>query len=306
MSGGDRIIGRRHGMALTALGPDWRTQVARTPHVTRLLVCPPEHYEVLDVKNAFMQGHVGDVDRVLAAQQWQRLQETLRQEGVRVEVLAAAPGREDMVFTANGVTVVPRTQGGADVVLSRFRYASRQAEVPHVRRWLQAAGLMPVALPAEAGFLEGHGDVLVVPGRRLLLGGHGGRSELSALAALSALIDVPLVPLPLAGDVFYHLDTCLCLLDEDSALLHPPAFRPEALEQLERLFPRLIEADPQEAREQMACNARALPGGAVVLSHAATRTAARLSAAGYRPVPVELSEFHKSGGSVFCLGLPLP
>jgi N-dimethylarginine dimethylaminohydrolase len=38
----------------------------------------------------------------------------------------------------------------------------------------------------------------------------------------------------------------------------------------------------------------------------APRTAARLRDAGYRPVPVDVSEFHKSGGSVFCLKLELP
>lgn len=293
-------------MALTAPGPNWRTQVARTPHVTRLLVCPPEHFEVLDVKNAFMQGQVGAVDRALAARQWSALSATLRAQGVRLETLPPAPGREDMVFTANGAVVAPREQGGADVVLSRFRHPSRQAEVPHVRRWFEAAGHKPVALPDGAGFLEGHGDVLVVPGRRLLLGGFGGRSELSALQALSELIDVPLVALPLVGEVFYHLDTCLCLLDENTALVHPPAFRPQALQALAALFPRLLEADPHEAADAMACNARAWPGGAVVLSHDAPRTAARLAAEGYRPVTVELSEFHKSGGSVFCLGLPLP
>jgi N-dimethylarginine dimethylaminohydrolase len=293
-------------MALTTAAPDWRTRVARTPHAARVLVCPPEHFEVLDVKNAFMAGHVGAVDRALAARQWDALAAALRREGLTVETLPAAPGREDMVFTANGAVVLPRPEGGADVVLARLRHGSRQAEVPHLRRWLEAAGFRCRELPPGCGHLEGHGDVLVVPGRRMLLGGHGGRSELGALSAVAELLDVPLVPLPLVGDPFYHLDTCLVLLDEDSALLHRPAFRPEALAQLEVLFPRLIEADPDDARQHLACNARALANGAVVIAVGATRTAERLAQAGYRPVPVDLSEFHKSGGSVFCLGLPLP
>ena len=293
-------------MAHTTPGPDWRAHVPRVPQVTRLLVCPPEHFEVLDVKNAFMAAHVGGVDRALAARQWDALQAALRREGVRVETLPAAAGREDMVFTANGATVVPRAGGGADVVLSRFNHASRQAEVPHLRAWLESAGFRCLELPAGAGHLEGHGDVLPVPGRRLLLGGHGGRSEPRALDALAALLDIPLVKLPLVGSPFYHLDTCLALLDEDSVLLHPPAFRPEALDTLRALFPRLIEADPREAAEELACNARALPSGAVVIAAGAKRTAERLAQAGYQPVPVDVSEFHKSGGSVFCLGLPLP
>jgi N-dimethylarginine dimethylaminohydrolase len=285
---------------------DWRRTTERVAACPATLMCPPEHYAVLDVKNTFMEGQVDTVDRALAVQQWERLVRTLADEGGPVHVLDAAPGREDMVFTANPALVVPRPDGGIDVVLSNMRHASRRAEVPHLGAWFRARGVEPLTLPADAGVLEGHGDVLVVPGRHLLLGGYGGRTERSALSALADRLATPLVPLPLHGDVYYHLDTCLALLDEQSILLHPPAFLPEALERLAVLFPRHVEADPAEARAQLACNARALPGGAVVLPAQAERTAERLARAGYRPVPVDVSEFHRSGGSVYCLGLPVP
>jgi N-dimethylarginine dimethylaminohydrolase len=290
---------------------DWRAHVPRTPPIAGVLLCPPEHFAVVDVKNVFMQGQIGAVDSARAAAQWQALANAYRDEGLAVHVLPPAPGREDMVFTANPAMVVPREQGGADVVLSRMRHPSRQREVEHVGRWLAEHGLRGRELPPQAGHLEGHGDVLVVPGRRLLLGGHGGRSELAALQAAAALAAAPLVPLPLLGEVFYHLDTCLAVLDEETVLLHPPAFRAEALEMLARLFPRRIEADPREAREELACNAHALPARrgvptAVLISSQARRTAEMLRDAGYRPVPVDVSEFHKSGGSIFCLKLELP
>ncbi len=278
----------------------------RIPRPTTLLLCPPEHFAVIDVKNRFMREHVGGIDSGRARAQWDELVATYRRQGLRVELLPAEPGREDMVFTANGAVVLPRAGGGADVVLSRMRHASRQAEVPALARWLVSHGLRPHELPASGGHLEGHGDVLVVPGRRLLLGGHGGRSEASALQLLASLLRAPLVELPLVGEPFYHLDTCLALLDEDTALLHPPAFLPQALERLGRLFPRLIEADAAEAEEQLACNAHALPNGVVLLPARTPRTAARLEAAGYRTEFVDVSEFHKSGGSIFCLKLELP
>ena len=293
------------------IGADWRTHVPRTPPIAGVLLCPPEHFAVVDVKNVFMEGQLGAVDAARAAVQWQALARAYRDEGLAVHVLPAAPQREDMVFTANPALVVPRTQGGADVVLSRMRHASRQQEVEHVGHWLREHGLQPASLPTDAGHFEGHGDVLVVPGRRLLLGGDGGRSELRALRVAAALVGAPLVPLPLVGEVFYHLDTCLAVLDEDTVLLHSPAFREEALATLARLFPRRIEADPRESREQLACNAHALPARRgqptpVLLPAQATRTKALLRDTGYRPVPIDVGEFHKSGGSVFCLKLELP
>jgi N-dimethylarginine dimethylaminohydrolase len=112
------------------------------------------------------------------------------------------------------------------------------------------------------------------------------------------------------GEPFYHLDTCLAVLDEDSVLLHPPAFRAEALDRLARLFPRLIEADASEAREHLPatrtrcrrarararlCSCRRRPSG----------TAARLAAEGFAPQAVDVDEFHKSGGSIFCLKMEL-
>ena len=298
-------------MSLTAPRPGLVAASAARPAIAGVLACPPDHFDVIDVKNVFMQGREGSVDRSRAAAQWRTLVAAWRAQGLVVHELPPAPGREDMVFTANGAVVLPRAGGGADVVLSRMNHPSRQAEVVLLERWLVAHGLAPRGLPAGCGQLEGHGDVLLVPGRRLLLGGHGGRSRLQALSAAADVLDAPLVPLPLVGDVFYHLDTCLALLDERSVLYHPPAFRPEALEALAALFPRRIEADPREAREDLACNAHALPARpdgrvSVIVPAQAERTAARLAAEGFDTVAVDVSEFHKSGGSIFCLKLELP
>ncbi len=302
-------------MSQPAVDQDWRTHVPRTRPFTSVLMCPPEHFEVIDEKNAFMTGQVGAVNRARAGKQWQALADAYRSLGVTVHVLPAARGREDMVFTANPALVLPATQASdansgaepaASVVMSRMNHESRQAEVAPLQAWLRRAGLEPLSLPAGCGHLEGHGDVLVVPGRRLLLGGFGGRSDPAALAAAAELLDAPLVPLALRGQPFYHLDTCLAVLDENTLLLHPPAFHAEALTTLAALFPRCIEADAAEASAQFACNAHALRDGHVLVPAGARRTAAALRAAGYRPVPVDVSEFHKSGGSIFCLKLELP
>jgi N-dimethylarginine dimethylaminohydrolase len=285
---------------------DWREHIPRTPGLGGVLMCPPTHFAVVDVKNAFMEGQQGRVDPALAVRQWAELARTYAELGVRVHQLSPEPGCEDMVFCANPITVLPRPSGGADLVRSRMNHPSRQAEVEPVAEWFRSRGHHVSSLPEGIGHLEGHGDVLVVPGRRLALAGHGGRSELSAIQALARLSSMPIEPLALVGTPFYHLDTCLALLDEDTLLVHSPAFLPDALQRLEQLFPRLIEAHPGEALQHLAVNAHALASGDVFLPAQAPNTAARLADAGFKPHPIDLSEFHRSGGSVFCLRLDLP
>lgn len=279
---------------------------APVPRCTSVLMCAPDHFDVIDVKNVFMQGQAGRVHVPRARAQWRNLRDTYAGLGVTVHEIPALPGCEDMVFCANPAAVFPRADGGADVVLSRMNHPSRAREVDGFRAWFAAAGFAPRELPADAGQLEGHGDVLCVPGRRLALGGHGGRSRLSAIAALQLLVDVPVVPLAMTGEIFYHLDTCVAVLDDETVLVHPPALRDDARATLAALFPRCIEADPQEAREHLAVNVHALADGHVLVPAQAPRTAERIERAGFRPVLVDVSEFHKSGGSIFCMRMDLP
>jgi len=291
---------------LAAPTATWRATTPRAEPYAGVLVCPPDAFDVVDVKNAFMDGQRGRVDTRRARAQWEALLEAWRACGRRVETLPAERGCEDMVFTANVACVLPPDADGPQVVRSRMAHASREREVEPAARWLDAHGLTPLALPDEAGVLEGHGDVLAVPGRALVLAGHGGRTERSAVAALAARLRWAVVPVALRGRPFYHLDTALCVLDEETILWHPPAFTRSGRRALETLFPRRLEADPDEAARALACNAHGLGDGRVLVPAQAARTATRLADAGLRPRPVDVSEFHRSGGSVFCMKLELP
>ena len=96
-------------------------------------------------------------------------------------------------------------------------------------------------------------------------------------------------------------DPWLSWLVSDEGLLFPGAFAGKDLDRLRRGFPRLVEADEEEAARAFACNAAAVLGTTVLIEAAARRTAAQLERLGYRVVPLDTSEFLKSGGSVFCL-----
>ncbi len=270
-------------------------------------MCTPSAFTVIDVKNDFMRGNIDRVERRVAERQWRELVELYEQLRVDVHLLDPEPRLEDMVFTANTATVLPQATGDdVTVVMSRMNHPSRQKEVPPTRRWFERAGFVPLELPDDCGTLEGHGDVLVVPERRFAFAGFGGRTTRRAIDALRELAGIPVIPLPLVGAPFYHLDTCLAVLDANTVLVHGPAFEPGALATLAEHMPRLLVADPGEARQAFACNVHALESGDVVMPAQATKTAAQLTRAGFTPRPVDVSQFHLSGGSVFCMRLDIP
>ena len=112
--------------------------------------------------------------------------------------------------------------------------------------------------------------------------------------------------LELVDDRFYHLDTCLQLVDEQTALFVPSAFTAEGVRLLEKAFPRLVEVPEDEALHGLACNGHCPDGTHFIVHRGATKTLAEVRRLGLTPIEVDTSEFLKSGGSVYCMKLMVP
>lgn len=264
----------------------------RTARRRRYVMCRPEHFAVRYAINPWMDVDV-PVDRALALRQWETLRRTYLSLGHEVRLLPPAPGLPDMVFAANGAVVVGDRALGA-----RFAHAERADEAGHHRAWLEAHGVA-VGEPEHVG--EGEGDLLVVGGT--LLAGTGFRTAPAAHGEAARVLGLPVVPLRLVDPRYYHLDTALAVLADDDVAYLPEAFDDESRSTLRRLFPDALEAAADEAA-LLALNAVS-DGRHVVLPAAAVRTADALAARGYSPVPVDLSELLKAGGSVKCCTLEL-
>jgi N-dimethylarginine dimethylaminohydrolase len=100
---------------------------------------------------------------------------------------------------------------------------------------------------------------------------------------------------------FYHLDTCMSVLDERTVLIYPGAYDADGLSLVRALFEHVIEAPETEARGLFACNAHCPDRKHVIIQRGCNQTNAALTAAGFVPVEVDTDEFLKSGGSVFCM-----
>lgn len=269
------------------------TTAERRPRPRHYLMTPPRHFAVEYAINPWMHPGVG-VDVDLALQQWQGLVDTYRSLGHRVDLLDPVDGLPDMVFAANGALVTPTA-----TVAARFAYPQRADESAAHARWLTEHGLGPVYLPVHTN--EGEGDFLVVGD--LILAGTGFRTTPAAHAEVARLTGMEVITLDLVNPSYYHLDTALAVLDDRTVAYFPAAFSPVAQATLATLFPDAIIATEADAAV-FGLNAVS-DGRHVMLAAAATGLADQLRARGFVPVPIELAELLKGGGSVKCCTLEL-
>ncbi|MGE3181693.1 MAG: dimethylarginine dimethylaminohydrolase family protein [Phycisphaerae bacterium] len=274
--------------------------LASMPPPTGVLMCPPRHFAVLDVKNPFMAEHIGATDASRAQEQWNAVREVFQSCNMTAPLAEPLPDREDMVFCANPIFPGVRSDGEKICILSNMRYESRQREVVAYVDQLGKLGYEFHSVPAGIGF-EGGGDAIWHPRRRLIWGGCGPRSRPEAYPHVAEAFDTPVLRLRLETDHFYHLDTCLCGLDERTALLYPSALVDESVELVRAVFQDVIEVPHAEALQGMACNACAVGDRNVVLQKGNEHTSGALRERGFVVHEVATDEFIKSGGSVYCM-----
>jgi len=279
---------------MTAVVPDSVAVGARTPVRTaaprRYLMCPPTHFAVEYAINPWMLPGVA-VDRPRALAQWDVLRRTYLDLGHRVDLLTPVPGLPDMVYAANGATVVDGT-----VLAARFRHPQRAREAVAYATWFRRAGARVV----EPEFVnEGEGDLLVAGD--LILAGHGFRTDPRAHAEAARVLGREVVPLELVDPRYYHLDTAVAVLDATTIAWLPEAFTPASRRVVAERFPDAVVADPADAAV-LGLNAVS-DGRHVVLPVRATRLAAAVAERGFVPVPVDLSELLKGGGGPKCCTL---
>jgi N-dimethylarginine dimethylaminohydrolase len=272
----------------------------------RALMVDPHYFNVEYVINPHMEGHIGGVDTAAAVNQWSAMRDTLARIGVEVHVIDGQPGLPDMVFCANQSLPCLRGDGSTEVIMSIMHAEQRKAEVPFVENFYRSMDYTIHHLNSEKiTDFEGMGDALWHTGRRLIWGGYGYRSSLHAYEAVSNLLNVPVIALELVDPSFYHLDTCLCILSENSALYYPAAFTPEGVQILKAFFKNLIEVDADEAAHGFACNALCPDGKNVLIHKGLRKTNGTLEALGFQVHELDTTEFLKSGGSVFCMKMML-
>ncbi len=273
---------------MTPAGPAHR----ESTHVRTYLMCSPDYFTVQYAINPWMNPDE-PVDLALARHQWEQLRAAYLGLGHTVRTIDPEPGLPDMVFAANGATVIDGKVLGAN-----FKHPERHPEGAAYMEWFRRHGYR-VADPEYVN--EGEGDIVFAG--RAIIAGHGFRTEADTRNQVEKLFGLPVISVRLVDPRFYHLDTAMVVLDENTAAYYPAAFDEEAQQSLADHFSELIEAKDEDA-EALGLNGLS-DGKNVVLPAQAKDLADQVSAAGFNVVPVDLSEFKKAGGGPKCCTLEL-
>lgn len=253
----------------------------------RYVMCPPRHFDVTYRINPWMHPEK-PTDQGVAMVQWQRVHDALIELGHSVELVEPTAGLPDMVFAANGATAY-----GDRALVARFRFGQRDDESPAYLEWFAQHGFEV----RQSEFTnEGEGDFL--PVGPWILAGTGFRTDRRAHGESEEFFGRPVIGLTLVKDRFYHLDTALSVLDDQTVMYYPAAFSPGSRAMLRELFPTAIIATDEDA-DAFGLNAVS-DGRNVVLPAGATKLAARLRDAGFETTGIDVSELLRAGGGVKC------
>jgi N-dimethylarginine dimethylaminohydrolase len=257
-------------------------------------MCPPTYFDVTYSINPWMDPSRG-VDRDLAMRQWSGLVDAYRDTGHRVDLLEPVPGMPDMVFAANGATVV---DGRA--LAAHFANTEREAEAAVHTTWHRRNGILygggEVRQPIAVN--EAEGDFAMLSKR--ILAGHGFRTTVEAHRELASLTGQQVISLELVDPRLFHLDLALAVLDDerDHIAYYPDAFSAQSRQLLAALFPDALIANEHDA---YIFGLNAVSDGLhVFIPSGARQLREDLAAAGYWPISIDLSELMKGGGSVKC------
>lgn len=288
-----------------------------------VLMGDPSHFSVVGGANPHTRDRWGrkkSVERELAIAQWQRMRDTLRDLGLRVEVVPPDPAHPGLVYPANA-----GFRAGDQFVLSNLT-PTRAGEQAHYRELIEKLGLPCRTIesrfegeadlfPCGAFMIFTHGAIEkqrfvprfgMPPWKRI----YGFRSDPACLREIDAIhaFEHKLLRVRLVDEGYYHGDTCLCsfgpmrrhllayldVIEKESRALLRDRFEDDLIEMGKE--DAAIYAANSFAFERDGEHFLVMPEGV------SDALQGELRERGVTIVTVDVSEFYKKGGgSVKCM-----
>jgi N-dimethylarginine dimethylaminohydrolase len=193
------------------------------------------------------------------------------------------------------------------VVMSHMRYPQRRMEASSAQPWFAAQGFTTsyVGRDGVGAHFEA-GDAFPFGGE--LLVGYGPRTDEQALKHLATDLGISVRGFRIVHPAMYHFDLAFCPLDDRRAMVAPSALDPASAQALLDLVPEPLVLTEEEELSSFATNSIVVPsadGSTVVMPSCPDRVREQLEDWGFTVELVDLTEFHKGGGSIRCLTNPV-
>lgn len=225
------------------------------------------------------------IDLQLARAQHRAYEQLLERLGAHVVSLPAEPALPDSMFVEDPAIVLDEL-----AVIFPLGTESRRPEAASLAQALSKfRKLAHITLP---GTIEG-GDVLRVA--RTLYIGLTKRSNAEGIRQLASVLaphNYEVIPVPVTGCL--HLKSAVTHIGNNTLLANRNWFDPSPFAGFE-----WIDVD---ASEPHAANALSV-GGAIILPASFPRTRARIEAAGFHVIPLDISELQKAESGLTCSSL---
>lgn len=261
-------------------------------YVKNILMCPPTYYTVRYEINPWMNVDVKP-NKEKTSNQWKELYKVLKGLNINIYLIKPNPHLPDMVFTANGGLAY-----GNKFIVSNFRYPQRQKEAEIFSSWFKRKGFEIYSLPKDYYF-EGEGDAFIIGDN--IIAGFRFRSDIHSHNLIAEIIGKRVISLELINPNFYHLDTCFCPLDNETAIYFPGAFDNYGIKAITSLMPNTIKVGKRDAMN-FCCNAVVYKKD-IIMNRPSNKLKLQLEDMGFKVYYLDFSEFIKAGGSSKCLVL---
>lgn len=265
-----------------------------------VIVCEPRYFDVVHVgQNPFMDGH-SKINKTKALQQWLSLIIELGNCGVSVYFETPKNNLYDQVFTNDHAFCL-----GKRALLSNFAASARKGESDVAYSFLQRLDFQIIKCPE---FFES--EIQVSQQYKTAFCGFGQRTSKEAIPHIQTFIgkELSVFPIELIDPLFYHLDMTFKGLPRGYFIVYLPAFSENTRTKLLDWFSskkislkdKIYFLTENEAAK-FAANCEVFSGNHIISHILPQQLSKWLYARGFELHEIDVSEFHKSGGSVGCL-----
>ncbi|WP_153731178.1 dimethylarginine dimethylaminohydrolase family protein [Sporosarcina obsidiansis] len=259
----------------------------------QVILCPPKFMAIEEAINEVQKQYENEnINKERAMKQHAQFEKLLKENGVDVVTLPASEEFPEQVFTRDiGFTI------GSEVFIADLAADIRKGEEKPLKEWLTEED---IPYQSSSDRMEG-GDVIV--DRSTLYVGISSRTSEEAVRQLEKKLPKYQVKrIPFDGR-YLHLDCVFNILSSEKALIFPPAFDQDTLDELAAAF-ELIEVESDE-QFSLGTNVLSIGNSKVFSLPQNEKVNTALRANGFHVIEVDFSEIIKSGGSFRCCSMPV-